>query len=144
VVQQTGEPWSFIARADRQRFAASADNGSRSPDVSAARHRCPADIDDRQRFATTGCQKRFSVNGDRRRSGANSDGQRFAATGRQKDFSVNGDRRRSGANSDGQRFAATGRQKSFSANGDRRRFGANSDGQRFGTIGGRHLATAWQ
>jgi hypothetical protein len=93
---------------DSQRFVASADNGARSPDVSAARYPCLAAIGDRQRFVATGHQKRFSANGDRRRSGANSDRQRFAATGRQKRFSANGDRRRSSANSDRQTFGTIG------------------------------------
>jgi hypothetical protein len=65
VVQQPG--------ADSQRFAASAANGARSPNVSAARHPCPADIGDRQTFAATDDPRRFSANGDRRRSTANSD-----------------------------------------------------------------------
>ncbi|WP_156927621.1 hypothetical protein [Bradyrhizobium sp. Tv2a-2] len=81
VVQQTGEPWRFIATADSQRFDASADNGARSPDVSTARYHCPAGIGDRQSFAATGRQKRFSASGDRRRSSANSDRQRFGTIG---------------------------------------------------------------
>jgi hypothetical protein len=88
VVQQPGEPWRFIATADSQRFAASAANGARSPDASAARHPCLAAIGDRQTFAAIGHQKRFSANGDRRRSSANSDRQRFGTIGSRQELAT--------------------------------------------------------
>ncbi len=73
-----GRSQSVQQPGDSQRFVASADNGARSPDVSAARYPCLAAIGDRQRFVTTGHQERFFTNRDRRRSSANSDRQRFA------------------------------------------------------------------